>query len=573
MKTKIILTSFVAVFVAMTFVFALTTLSPTTLKFTEPTTNATFSVTNLDASINPATYIITNPTIMQENDLPIIFSLSDPQFTLTTSSPKTITVTTNVDYNEIGIGKTYSGNIVVKKCTPLNNDLVAYDCVVNTTEPLNLPITFTSSFCSAGEKGTDLEISNVEIDNSDGDEDAWSPLDEISIEVEVSNEGDEKINDVFIEIGLYDSEGRNLIKDMDDLDDDEIDLGNIKDGDEDTATFKFTVPADFESGNFRLVVKAYSDDVGENELCTAHASDLNNDVYQTISGEREEDEEKHVIFDNIKLTPSPAQCSERVQITGEVSNIGDNDYEDQVKVTLYNKDLGLNVEKIVREDLEQGDSELVDFEFDVPKNADEKSYVLEFKTYYEYDEDDDDYGITSDKTFTESLRVEGNCKIEETKNVALTAELDAETPQAIAGKQVIINAVLKNTGTTETTYLVSVSGAADEWSSIVSINPQAVTLQSGQSREISIILNINEDVEGEKELTLKTSFDGSVKEQKLKMVVVSSEERQDQQEQLQPVVKHLRENWFIYLIIVVNIILIIAIILVIRSMVTPHHAM
>ncbi|MEN9626431.1 MAG: hypothetical protein RL557_759, partial [archaeon] len=542
MKTKIMLSALTALIAVMSImsVFAVA-VTPTSLKFSEPTSQLTFTVSPPSTCASaPCSYTISLPTILMENGFQIMLSASGTHVApdgnnfkindITTSEVITIAAS-NIDYNEINVGKTYSGNIVITNTNA-------------SADTTTIPVSFTSSFCSAGEKGTDLEISNVEIDNSDGDEDAWSALDEISIDVEISNEGSEKINDVFVELGLFDGEGKNIIKDMDDLDDDEVDLGNIGDGDEDTATFKFKVPADFESGNYRLVIKAYSDDVGENELCSAHASDLDNERYQTVSGEREEDEEKQVIFNNIKVSPSPAQCGDRVQITGEVSNIGDEDYEDQVKVTLYNKDLGLNIEEIVREDLDQGDSELVDFEFDIPSNTDEKSYVLEFTTYYEYDEDDDDYGITSDKTFTESLRVEGNCKtVEESKSVAVTAELDTQTPQAIAGKQVIVNAHIRNTGDSETTYILAVSGA-DAWAEVASLDPKTITLAPDQSRDVVLVLNVNDNVEGEKELTLRTSFEGSVKEQKIKMFVAPTE-GQGQQEQLQPVVKHLRDNWFI----------------------------
>jgi len=425
-------------------------------------------------------------------------------------------------------------------------------------------LTIEKNFCKYGEQGTDLEITDVKIDNNDGDDEEWSPLDKITIEVEVSNNnGDDKLKDIMVELGLFNSEGKNIVKDLDDLDNEEIDLGSIKSDDEDIAVFTFTIPADFESENYKLVIKAYSDDLGEDQLCVAQNSDFDNDYYQTIDGIREEDEEKHVIFDNIKISPSIAQCGERVQLTGEIFNIGDYDYEGQVKVTLFNNELSLNLEEIVRQDLDQGDSEVVEFEFDIPAGALEKLYTLEFRTYYDYDEDDDTYDIVSDDKFISTLRIEGNC-MQEAQGAQITAELDSETPEVIAGKQVIINANLKNTGDAETTYTVSVSGNT-AWSNLVSLDPQIFSLAAGESKEVNIVLSINEGIEGDKEFTIKASYDNQETEKKVILTITGESEQQ-----LGSAVEHIRNNWFIYLIILINIILIIAIILVIRSMVAPR---
>jgi uncharacterized membrane protein len=431
-------------------------------------------------------------------------------------------------------------------------------------------VSIENNFCEAGEQGTDLEISDVNIDNNDGDDEEWSPLDKIEVEVEVSNDADEKIKDVFVEIGLFDSSGKNIIKDMEDLDDEEIDLGSIKDGDEKTATFTFTVPADFEDDKYRLVVKAYSDDneFGEDKLCTSRVSEFDDDFFQEIDGERETDEEKHIVLNNIKITPSPAQCNERVQVTAEVFNIGDEDYEDQVRVTMFNSELGINDENIIREDFDQGDSELIDFEFDVPASATEKIHIIEFKTYYDYDEDVDTYDETSDEEFTVSLRVEGNCDASSNgdSSVQITAELDAETPEAVAGEQVIINAILKNNGNEEATYAIGVDGNS-EWSQVSSIEPRLLTLSPGQSGEVGIVLLINSDVSEDQELTIRSSHNGLTTEQKVVLAVQSTGSQGSSD--LGPFVGHIKNNWFIYLIILVNVILIIAIILVIRSMVAP----
>jgi hypothetical protein len=550
MKTKIFAITLIAAILAVSFVLAADfTASPTNLKYNEPTTKLPLTLNSLT---DTTVYNLVKPSIFQDNNVVIDFTFSTGgQFTAS-GTTQSIDVSAVVDYDEISVGKTYSGDITVTE-----------DGVPTNT--LSIPVSFTGSFCKAGEVGNNLEITDVKIDNDDGDDEEWSPLDEIKIEVEVTNNGDEKIKDVFVEIGLFNSEGKNVIKDMEDLDDEEIDLGSIKDDDEDTATFTFTIPADFESETYKLVVKAYSDDLGEASECVSKSSDLDNDFYQTIDGERETDEDKHIIFDNIIVSPTPAQCKERVQITGEVINIGDEDYEDQVKVTLFSNELGLNIEEIVREDFDEGDSELVEFEFDVPAGIDEKLYILEFRTFYDFDEDDNTYDLVSEDRFTTQLRVAGGCKVV-SKSAQITADLDDETPEAIAGKQVIINAKVKNSGDVETTYTMSINGNSG-WSSLVSLDPQVFTLQGGETKDVSIVLRIDDDANGDNEFTIKAAYDTLSTEQK---VVLSVSDTSKQSQELTPVVAHLKSNWFIYLIILVNIVLIIAIILVIRSMVAPR---
>jgi len=555
MNSKIFTAIFMTAILAVSLVLAGTS-TPSTLSYNQPTTSLNSVLSSLNTGVN---YDITTPAITQANNLPITFTVSGSEVAgtvLTTSgSTSTITVGTNVDYDEIDFGTTYTGNVVLTQASP-------------GTDTVTIPIEFTSSFCSNGEQGNDLEISDVKIDNNDGDDDEWSPLDEIEIEVEVSNDNDDdKIKDVMVEIALFDSTGKNIIKDMDDLDDEEIDLGSIKDGDEETARFTFTVPADFEDDNYKLAIKVYSDDLGQDVECNAESSDLSNDFYEVIDGEREQDEEKHIIFSNIQVTPNPAQCNEKIQITGELFNIGDADYEDQVRVTMFSEGLGVNTEQIVREDFDEGDSEVIDFEFDVPADADEKIYFVEFRTYYDYDDDDDSYDEVSDEKFTTSVRIAGNCNVQDS-NAAISASLNSETPDAVAGKTVIIDAKVRNTGDAATAYTVSVLGNSG-WSSISSIEPSTLNLLPGESRDVSIALNVNSDATGDNELTIRTAYDGKVTEQRV-VLSVSDKGSSTSNADLGPFVNHLRDNWFIYLIILVNIVLIVAIILVIRSMVSPR---
>jgi len=563
MKSKILSLFLLTAILSLAIVSAANfTVSPTALKFAEPDTSKTFTITPTGLEEGEtATYTISPPTILDDSDTAIVFTVSGDLTEINSTEPINISVAPN--YNEISLGKSYTGSIVIKNTNTIDS----------TTDTLSIPVSFTSSFCENGDVkmvDKELEITKIKIDNNDGDDTEWSPLDEITIEVEVSNEGDEKISDVMVEIGLYDSNGKEIIDDMSDLDDEKIDLGSIKDGKDDTATFTFTIPADFEEGDYKLVIKAYSDDEGERDLCTSQSDDLDDTFYQQIEGVRETNEEDHIVVTNIKLSPEPAMCTERVLVIADVYNIGDEDYSDQILVTLKNSELNLDLEQVIRQDFDQGDDDSVEFEFEIPKDAKEKQYVLEFKTYYDYDEDDDDYAIISNQKFTKVITVEGNCKTSITEGESkaqISATLDPETPEAVAGEQVIVRATIRNLGNEEATYIISISGNS-AWSDLVSIEPQSLTLAAGQAKDVSIVLNLDEDSAGDKEFTIKATSGDKSTEQKIALTI-----REESQAVSNPVIEHIKTNWFIYVIILINLILVIAIIAVIRRMVAPRPAM
>jgi uncharacterized membrane protein len=303
----------------------------------------------------------------------------------------------------------------------------------------------------------------------------------------------------------------------------------------------------------------------EAAICGSSSSDLDNTYYQTIDGIRQTDEDRQVIVDNIVSSPEEiVQCGDKVQVSGDVVNIGDIDYEDQVKVNLYNKELGIDIDKVISGDLNQGDSESIDFDFDVPANAAEKTYTLQFTTYYDF-KSGDSYRTVSQEKFLHTLKVQGNCKPVTNNNpkVQISAELDPETPEAIAGKQVMIKATIKNIAEAPADYTLSVYGNS-AWSSLVSIEPATLSLAAGESKTAIIVLNVDKDAKGENDFTIKSTSGSYSTEQNVALSVSQS------QVQLGSFIDSIVKNWFIYVIILVNLVLIIAIILVIKRMISPR---
>jgi len=558
MKSKLLLAVLLTTFLALTLVSAqVSVLTSTPSVFTKTNTQTSFSVTNTGS--DTVNIQITLPSTIDDGRGHVLTISSSSQLAYNNIATNQNTGLINIIYSgdttNFKIGES-SSNIIVRATSTLNSS----NFTVQT-----IPLKFVNDFCKYGQNGSSITLSNIDIQNTDGDDLEWNPTDNIKIKVEVENNGDDKVSGVYAEMGLIDSKGKNIVNDLNGLSDKKIEIGTLSDGKSKTVEYTFQVPADFDEGTYSLVFKAYKSGK-EAAICSSYSSDLESGYFQSIDGVRQTEEKKQVVVSNIQISPEGiVKCGEKVQITADITNIGDTDYENQVKVTLYNQALKIDTEQILRGDLNQGDSESVDFEFDIPADAQEKSYTLEFRTYYDFNSGDS-YGITSNDKFLQTITVKGDCtkSADTTKaTVQINAELDPETPEAIAGKQVIVKAIIKNLATTDSVYSISVFGNS-AWSSLVSIQPESLSLKAGESKQVSIVLNVDKEAEGDKEFTIKTSSGSSSTEQRVALTVTKSSLP------LSSVSEHLKKNWFIYVIILVNLVLIIAIIFVIRRMVSPR---
>jgi len=482
------------------------------------------------------------------------------EYNITAGDTATITIShslTDSEKEDLALG-TFSNSILVS------------DGAENETITLN----FISGFCENGElKGqiTEgeryLEIISIK-DKSSSTDWEWKPRDDVDIDVKVkfrSDDNDDSIDGI-IKIGLYDTETNEFI-DLDDEDDLEREI-SLDEGESTTERFTITIPVEDiydSSSRYKLYVKAYEDGE-EDTLCTDHED---SDYFQDIKIEKNSYD---VILDNIDLT-TPVPCGEEAEVTATLYNIGTHD-EDKVIARIYNKELDVDLTSDVYS-LDEGDSQKVSFTFRIPEDAEEKIYTLKLWTEFKYKKSSETYREQSDD-YTYTLKVEGNCKAEEIKSALITAELDSETPEAIAGKQVIVKSTIKNTGNTATTYTISVYGNS-AWSSLSAIDPQTITLNPGESKDVNIFLDIDKDTEGEKRLYIQLKDtqgniikvklpDGQIADSQGVELVIQKGVTQD------VIINHLKENWFIYLIALINIILIIAIIAVVKSMVRRPSA-
>jgi len=353
-----------------------------------------------------------------------------------------------------------------------------------TTEP-------EETFCIAEEVGS-LEISDFSISNlGEGDDEEWQPLDEIEIEIEIeNNHNTDDVNNVLSEIMVLDDQGNDVTSDFD-FKDEEIDFGRIRDDDSEIDKFIIEeIAADIEDGTYRMYIKAYSENDEENE-CVSHSNDFensaNSEFYHEFDIVREEDE--GIIVKNSDLDDFiVATCGSTVSLNFPVYNIGI-DKEENVLVSIYNKDLGI-LEYTSVGSLNEGKKKTATFNFEVPETASKQNYKLSVVSYYLYDDDKDSeelnylhYDANSeddlDRNMDFILQVIECSALDPSINAVLDSEAKVE-------EELTITTTITNNGE-EADYIVSVEGL-DSWANVVSVTPQTFSLEEGESKEVTIKL-------------------------------------------------------------------------------------
>lgn len=419
------------------------------------------------------------------------------------STLKTFIVNFSADYGTIVLSTTATG---IVNGTP----------VTSNTNSITVSIIGGSNTCSNASADKDLSISDFTIDNSgEGDDEEWYPLDSVTIEVEVeNNNNDDSIGGVYVELLILD-ENNNDVTDDFDMDDSKVKIGTIKDGDSKIATFNIpSISADVEGGDYRIFAKAYKSG-DEQSYC-----DDNSDSVQEISVTKDDD--RSVIFKQADLEKSiQATCGQTVLVSLDVYNIG-TEKEDNVLVTIANKELGLNQAQLLS-DLRKDDSDTVNFEFTLPANLAKSSYTLDLMTYFEYNDDDDEdpmnidsYDTSSDDTdkdFKITLKVSGCANT--TAKPTISASIVTENPKVDEPMEVTVTFL--NNGAAAT-YVMSLAGY-ESWAKDVSINPATATIAQGSSQTFT--LKLTPTKEGVQNFTVRGIANNQIVEQPMQVTIES----------------------------------------------------
>jgi len=488
------------------------------------------TIPSMSKSTNKTSFTITNNGNTDLNGLsvyasPIMEDSDDNMITLAFTP------------SSLNLNKGQSATVNITATFPSDLAFNSYSTTVYVSNPsvnVSTGLTISSDFCEYGQLGSDITITSVK-DRSDVEDDwSWYPNDDVEIEVKVKNNNDDKKD---IVVAYY-------LKNGDEIDDE--DTITINENDHELITFKFKVPSDISSGNYQLFIKAYEEDE-EDTQCKDYVQNIK--IKQNT---------RDVIVDlNSISAPNQVTCGENVELTVKIVNIGKQN-EDKVKVRMYNSELGIDLYSSGFS-LDSGKSKKVIFSFAVPKNISEKLYDLSFITYYKYDKDDDEYDEESD-TSLYTVRVAGNCQASvKSADVSISAALDSS--QAIVGQEIVVRATLLNTGDTTNTYVVDTSGLS--WASNIRVDPKILSIDAGKTKDVLISLTPSAGTAGSQSFTITVTANGKTEERQVALTI----ENKGFFSGITggAIASSLGENWFIYLIIVLDVVLILAIILIARK--------
>ena len=463
--------------------------------------------------------------------------LSSPA-TLNQGETKQVTATVNFPSGQTG---SIQGNInAVPSAGPSYTEDLPFIVTLTTPTPSEFKFCEFDNGVSGNPGNLKVTIKNINVKGY-GEDNEWLPFDEIEVEVRVeNNDANDNVDNIQVEWGLYDKNTDDWVIEVDEVD--EIDLN---DGDEDTITFTFTIDedmdedlSDLEDGdNYVLYVRATGevDNTNNDDSCSSDSEDISMVI-----------ERDFVVLSDLQI-PDSISCGSEMTLTGDVWNIGSRD-QNEVLMKVVNSELKINQDFSVG-DIDSFDSQSVELKLNIPENAKEKSYTLAIEVY-------DDNGdlfqndFNDDESKYNAIISVGSCEINKVPTATVSADLISESK---AGKQLVVKATIRNTGTDSATYLLNAAGHGS-WASLSSIDPESLTLTTGKTGEATFTFDVNRDVSGDQTFNIEVVSDNAlVTTQPVSVTVEASKSS------LSDI---FGDSWYIWLIGALNVILVIVIIVI-----------
>jgi len=521
---------------------------------TPPVDSITFT------SNGTATLTLTNATATQFNltgyNSTLVFTDGTKNATITITGPA---LNTNLSSAQFTLSALFENNFMG------TSTKTAYFNILNSSsssqnETVQVSVTVSKGLCSDSNNGElvakDLEFNILSGFGDDGDL-FFYPLDKVEATFNLDNQGDFDIKNIEITACLLEIATGDCILDEGDMDlsDDSFDLDE---GDDVDVTLTIEIDPDKLDGNdnsYALYVGATGEIVDDTDAGTYDGDSTCDSNSENIEIRTDD---TFAVINNVIYTEN-VNCGDMLEISAEVFNVGDEDLEDdEVYFEIYNKELGINQEITFDDGIDSMSQESISFSTKMPSNISAKAYNIQLSVL------DDHHNIMQNKEDDESQEIitvnVGKCTVvDTTSSVSITAELSEDTPKAVIGEQFVVESTIKNTGSSSVTYNVSVSGNS-AWSEVSSIEPSTFTLASGESKKVSIYFNVDSDAKaGDKDFTIKVAYGSKTSEQK---VAVTLEEGLTSSK----ILKNIKDNSFVYSIVLINLILLIAIIIVIVKM-------
>jgi len=391
----------------------------------------------------------------------------------------------------------YSGNVSFTGTYNLTGSPVVNDLPISITVSVPTPATIPTEIedCQAlGNLGDniDLQIDDIKVKEGYGKDEDWLPLDTIEVRIDIDNRGDDRLDNIEIEWGLYDSDNDNWI-----IDDKESKFDLKKDKDDTiTFTFKLDDPSELEDQGdyiFYVWANAEDDEFNGNDSCAFES--------ERISIEYESD---FVVVDDVSFS-DVTSCGSDLRITADVWNIGEDD-QDEVSVLIKNNELG--IDKIVEiGDINAFDSEKLEVTLKIPGDAEEKTYELSFIAI---DEDNDIYenDYDEDESITQALlKVEGSCGADfDQPKAIVSANLESGGK---AGEELTVKVTITNTGDKTNTYTINAARYTG-WASSVDLDQSTLILNAGESKDVLVTFTTNADASGDYTFDIEVISDGKM---------------------------------------------------------------
>jgi len=479
--------------------------SELTISLEDPLTktqNGTIKVTNIGNTNLEGI----NLEITEEADFSVQFNESD--FNLSPGQSILVEVS-STDIGDLDFNDDCSMNIKATAGTINSNEVIT--------------LSTSSEFYSGGNKG-DLEISFDDINTLEGfgdDEAYWYPLDEVELEIKVDNKGEWDVKDIEIGFCLLDESRNRCILDESDVEIDEDDF-DLDFGDDKTVKISFVVhPDDLrEDSDYVLYVSA----IGKIDDSDSPYDDEKTGDSSSKEIEIRTDEE-FVVIEDIEFTSSDFSLVDgefpkggKVEMTATIWNIGDKDIkDDEIFVLVYNNELGIRDIIKFNKDLDSLDSKKITYSFEIPSDAESKTYAIELSAYDDeeiadndiYENSEDDEAI-----FNGFLRVaEG---IEVIPEPTISASLDSE---AKVGEELVIIATVINNGE-EGDFDITVTGY-ESWAELVSISPQSLSLD--EDEEGTVVITFLPNDEGVQTFDVNAIYDGEAHNQAVSVSISEDE--------------------------------------------------
>lgn len=530
MKTKNLIfgiASILSLLIAVSLVSAALTFSNPSLDKDSGNHVTSLNVTNTGSEAVTFNVTIT-PLTLSEGSSDIVFTAISGSQTIAANEQVSLPISYNVDSGfEFLLGKKYSVNVVL-----INNS------TGSTISQKTLSFE-SSDFCSVSNNG-ELDISISDINVIEGfaeDDEEWYPLDQVEVEVDIENNGNEDIENINIEWALYTQDGEKVL----DGDAEDIDLDE---GDDDTISFTIDVdPKDLDSGTEDYVL--YVSATGEITDGTFEGDDSCSSDSQSVKVLLDND---FVVVDKEGLDiPTTMQCGVPTTISGDVWNIGSKD-QDDVYILFYSSQLDLD-QRLEIGDIDSLDSESFSFELTLPKNVESKTYSIEIEVY---DEDEDIFENDNDDESRVVIPITVDCGAVDSSSISFDAELESGGE---SGKETVVKTTITNDGD-KLIALTFNTRDYQEWANSATLSQGTLALNPGESGDVLITLENKDNISGEKMFNLDISSQGKViATQPIEITIKESNGLS-----LGNIFNS--DNWYLWVVGLFNIILIIIIIVV-----------